>query len=551
MSADRLRAFYDRASEASNAITQLRRFILDLAVRGRLVEQEATARSVAELQKKTQKDEDSRGVGPSSWFQTSVGEILKFQYGKGLNASKRKKAGPVPVYGSNGVVGYTEEPLTVRPCVVVGRKGSAGALNSCNGPSWTTDVAYFVEVPSSFDINFLYLSLSALDLSSLAKGVKPGLSRADVYRRVIGVPPLGEQRRIVAKVDELMALCDQFEASRNHREVTRDRLIKASLARLTAPDTDNETFRSHAHFAVDVLSVTIARTEEVKQLRQTILDLAVRGKLVEQDQTDVSALDHLRELTDIPRATKRVLESTESRNGKGDLPASWSWRPLGALIRTMDAGWSPQCENSPRHDERQWCILKTTAVQPLAFDPAQNKKLPDALNPRPEFEIRTGDILVTRAGPKQRVGVSCVVDAASPGVMISDKLIRVRVLGDLVPKYVALALNSGLSFEQIEDAKSGMAVMQMNISQAKLCAIELPLPPLGEQHRIVAKVDELMTLCSRLESELTTADTARRKLLESLLYEALALGEGAGEKLSALREDSTEEVAFRGTASGE
>jgi len=151
----------------------------------------------------------------------------------------------------------------------------------------------------------------------------------------------------------------------------------------------------------------------------------------------------------------------------------------------------------------------------------QHKLLPSKLKPRPEYQAEVGDILVTRAGPKNRVGVSCVVDVPCPKLMISDKLIRFHALGDLSPRYVALTLNAGITFERIEAAKSGMAVMQMNVSQVKLKAIPVPLPPLSEQHRIVAKVDALMALCDRLEAALTTADTARAHLLEALLHDAL------------------------------
>ena len=101
------------------------------------------------------------------------------------------------------------------------------------------------------------------------------------------LPPLAEQHRIVAKVDELMALCDRLEAARAEREATRDRLTAASLARLNAPDPD--TFRDDARFALDALPALTARPDQIKQLRQTILNLAVRGKLVPQDPNDEPA----------------------------------------------------------------------------------------------------------------------------------------------------------------------------------------------------------------------------------------------------------------------
>jgi type I restriction enzyme S subunit len=106
--------------------------------------------------------------------------------------------------------------------------------------------------------------------------------------------------------------------------------------------------------------------------------------------------------------------------------------------------------------------------------------------------------------------------------MISDKIIRMRLRDGLTSEYVALALNAGETRERIEEAKSGMAVMQMNISQGKLRSVPIPLPPLAEQHRIVAKVDELMVFCDQLEQQLSHAEQSRRGLLEALLQEALA-----------------------------
>ncbi|TKD21869.1 MAG: restriction endonuclease subunit S, partial [Mesorhizobium sp.] len=102
-----------------------------------------------------------------------------------------------------------------------------------------------------------------------------------------------------------------------------------------------------------------------------------------------------------------------------------------------------------------------------------------------------------------------------------DKLIRFRLIDGLSPRFFALTLNAGVTNAAIEDAKSGMAVMQMNISQDKLRAVPVPLPPIAEQHRIIAKVDALMSLCDRLEASLTATAATRRRLLDALLAEAL------------------------------
>jgi type I restriction enzyme, S subunit len=527
MNADRLLALYEKVAEAPDAIARLRRFVLDLAVRGKLVPQDSGDEPIADHLRRIETASEILRECPANWACVPLRKILDFKYGKGMKASERLEEGPVPVFGSNGIVGYTTTPLTDKPAIIIGRKGSAGALNLCDGPSWTTDVAYFVEAPSFLDLQYLFLALQTLELDTLGKGVKPGLSRADAYPLAFPLPPLAEQRRIVAKVEELMALLDRLETARTAREATRDRLTTASLARLTAPDADPADFPANARFALGTLPALTTRKGQIKALRQTILNLAVRGKLVEQDLTDEPALDYLRGLEEIPAKARKQLKQLDPSACGGDLPASWVWLPLGVIIRGMDAGWSPQCENHPRSSADEWGVLKTTAVQALAFDSMQHKLLPSKLTPRPEFQAEVGDILVTRAGPKNRVGVSCVVDVPCPKLMISDKLIRFHAVGDLSARFIALTLNAGFTFEQIEAAKSGMAVMQMNISQAKLRAIPIPLPPLAEQHRIVAKVDALMALCDRLEAALTTTDTTRTRLLEALLHEAL---DSAGER---------------------
>ncbi len=228
----------------SDQVKRLRQTILALAVQGKLVEQDSSDEPASSVLDRAG-DGKSEGVKPlkhlgeldanelrdipGNWCRSRVGSILDFRYGKALKASDRTVDGPVPVYGSNGIVGYTTEPLTVQPSVIVGRKGSAGALNKCNGPSWTTDVAYFVEVPSYFDLDFLFISLTALNLSELGKGVKPGLSRADAYRKAICIPPPTEQHRIVAKVNELMTLCDRLEAGLGTIKTSRDRLLESKI----------------------------------------------------------------------------------------------------------------------------------------------------------------------------------------------------------------------------------------------------------------------------------------------------------------------------------
>ena len=170
--------------------------------------------------------------------------------------------------------------------------------------------------------------------------------------QVVPLPPLAEQHRIVAKVDELMALCDRLEAARAEREATRDRLAAASLARLNAPDPDPVTFRDHAAFALDNLTPLTVRRDQTKALRQTILNLAVRGKLVGQDPNDEPASEPLQriELKRKKLYAAKLIPKPKKLPSLGDmpdvfpLPHGWAWSMLGQLCYRVADGphFSPQ-----------------------------------------------------------------------------------------------------------------------------------------------------------------------------------------------------------------
>lgn len=344
--------------------------------------------------------------------------------------------------------------------------------------------------------------------------------------RALPLPPSIEQSRIVAKVDELMALCDKLEAQQQARRKLQNTLRQSTLQAVASATSPHELQTTWARLAENFGNLFHA-PEDVNELRKAVLDLAVSGYLSNPDQFDEPASTLKAKILAAKEAGIADGSFSRKKHVKPEvleettLPAHWETITLDEAISTIDAGWSPACLPNPRDDENKWGVLKTTAVQVLRFLPHEHKELPASLDPRPQYQIEVGDILITRAGPKNRVGICCVADTAPPRLMISDKLIRFHMVGDLInPRFVALCLSAGEPGRIVERLKSGMADSQMNISQDKLRSITIPLPPIEEQRRILAKIEALMkvinTYSERLRKENQLAEQAVAASVSSL-----------------------------------
>lgn len=267
----------------------------------------------------------------------------------------------------------------------------------------------------------------------------------------------------------------------------------------------------------------------VKQLRQAFLREAMQGKLVPQDPNDEPASVLLEKI----KAEKdRLVKEKKIKKQKPlppisedeipfEIPENWVWCRLGELIFDTEGGKSPNCQNVPAEGD-QWGVIKTTAVQEMIFLENENKILPEKYVVNPRHIVEKGDVLITRAGPKNRVGIVCCVEDLSLNLILSDKTIRILHNKELVnSKFMALALNSPLIKPIIESKMTGMADSQVNISQDNMKRFLIPFPPLSEQQRIVAKLDELMAYCDALEESIKESQQQNELLLQQVLREAL------------------------------
>ena len=140
------------------------------------------------------------------WQKKRLGEVLRLEYGKPLPPAARRPGGQYAVYGANGIKGRSDKFYIDSPSIIVGRKGSAGEITLTEDKFWPLDVTYFVTFDKSeYDLQFLFHLLSIQELTKLAKGVKPGINRNEVYEKIVCVPPLSEQQRIVTILNTAFA----------------------------------------------------------------------------------------------------------------------------------------------------------------------------------------------------------------------------------------------------------------------------------------------------------------------------------------------------------
>jgi type I restriction enzyme, S subunit len=583
---------FDRISEAPDAISRLRRFILDLAVRGKLVEQDPNDEPACSLlrqvlavrktrweanqiskysssHKTITKDWRGKYIAPpheiglfnlcETWTWASALEICELVENGSTPPSNEMQQddGQIPfikVYNltKTGFLDFTIKPtfiprtthekLLARSRVlpgdvlmnIVGPPLGKVSVVPAHFPEWNTNQAVVLFRPSigiiSKYLAFCLLSEAVLFWITRTAQKTVGQSNITVSNsRILPIPlpPLAEQHRIVAKVDELMTLCDKLEAAKAEREKNRDRLVSVSLQRLNQPSDNEDIFRDDARFIFDNLPRLTTRPAHIKQLRQTILNLAVRGKLVPQDPNDEPATELLERIL---VENNRVLKERKTKEYKELLvnpdannlfciPKNWRWVSVGEIASEFRYGTSAKCS------------YETSGEPVLRIPNIKNGRisiedLKFGLLPAHEVEalrLRLGDILMVRSnGSLELVGRPALVETHAVGYCYAGYLVRVRTsTTHLYAPYLVRALSTSNVRDQIE-IPIRTTVGLKNVNASELGRLSIPLPPLAEQRRIVAKVDELMTICDKLEAQLTITEANNRRLLEAVLYEALS-----------------------------
>lgn len=194
---------------------------------------------------------------------------------------------------------------------------------------------------------------------------------------------------------------------------------------------------------------------------------------------------------------------------------TWERQPIGDLLldlpnkKVVQQGWSPKCHTHPATQDN-WGVLKTTAIQAGRFLPEHNKELPDTLEPRSNIEVEVGDLLLTCAGPRARCGIPALVRATPTRLMMSGKMYRLRPDERLDARFLELYLLSDEAQKRIDEMKTGISDSGLNLTHGRFVQLPVPVPPLEEQLRIVAILDDHLSRLDAADKYMTAANRRAR-----------------------------------------
>lgn len=536
-------------------IERLRALVLDLAVRGKLVPQDTGDEPAGELLKRidqsrlTQFPKLKKSIQPTACGETQVTpkgwEVVRLdrvansqagfafkskgfnEIGAGLPLIRIRDVGQ-PFTGTFYEGDFRDEFLVVAGDYLISMDGEFRVAE------WPGPDALLNQRVSRLQFfgnhcvqSFVAIALQ-LELTKL-QGVKAyttvdHLSGKQISASPIPLPPLAEQRRIVAKVDELMALCDALERESADALAAHQTLVDSLLATLVnsadAADLAANWARLQSHF--DTLFTTEA---SIDALKQTILDLAVRGKLVSQNMDDEPALELERRLV---KERKEVISERKIRGAKAPpspdaakegliLPPAWRLPALGQITLVTDPNPS---HRYPDYRNGTVPILSTREFDGLdGWNPTTAKLTTHEFW---EFQKKicafdNGDIIFARKG---RLGLPRFLPDIEK-FTFSHTLFVIKPMQGVHPQYLLWLLRRNEVIDWLT-AEMNRNVGVPTLGKAKMERLPIPLPPLAEQQRIVAKVDKLMALCDALKAKLSDAAETRRHLADAIVERAAA-----------------------------
>ena len=539
---------FDQFSDAPDAVAKIRELVLNLAVRGRLVDQapsdEPANRLLERILKTKERLINERAIRrqntdpvgedeapfpvPESWVWTRLGEIG--DWGSGSTPTR----GNHEFYGGgitwlksgelndNQALAGSEETVTelaLKTCsfrrnqpgdVLLAMYGATIGKAAILAEPAVTNQAVCGCTP--FDgaygryLFIFLLSQRARFHAASEGGAQPNISKVKIVGFPFPLPPLTEQKRIVAKVDELMSLCDQMEAQQQERETQQAALTRASLARFADASTPaNLKFLFHKSYTIPP-----------NDLRQSILTLGVRGELsgpLPDDGVVPAKAEFRSRSADLAsslgwRSTRALPEEAEPQF---DVPAHWRWMSLGDL-------GAAQTGRTPKTSDHAAFNGHIPFIKPADI-------FVDSINYSNESLTRHGADTGSRLAPSGSLLMVCIGTIGKCNLIerecaFNQQINSLTPVPFVDPRYLLAAARSPYLQEAAWQKASSTTIAIVN--KGKWLSIPVPVPPLAEQRRIVAKVDQLMALVDRLEAQLLEARATSGDLLEAVLAELVA-----------------------------
>jgi type I restriction enzyme S subunit len=411
---------------------------------------------------------------PEVWEVVQLGDVVSAQYGKALTGKSRLNSGPYNVVGSSGIVGKHNQFLIETPCIVIGRKGSVGAVYLMSAPSWPIDTTYFFLLPDGLQIKYLYYLLGFLNLARLDKSTAiPGINRGDLYRTQIPLAPTGEQNRIVEKLEELFSDLDagvtELKAAQKKLAQYRQSLLKAAVeGTLTAQwraerVKSSEPLETGAQLLERILIERRRRWEE-KQLAK----FKEQGKPPPKDWRNKYPEPVKPKTADLP-----------------ELPEGWVWGSVDQCAIDQDAitdGPFGSNLKSSHYTESGPRVIRLQNIGDGVFIDARAHISDEHYDLLKKHAVIENDVVVSMLG--EILPRACIVPSNIAPAIVKADCARVRLNnGLLLPEYLNTCLNSQPTKERVGGLIKGIGRPRINLSHLR--AICVPIPSLEEQHEIV------------------------------------------------------------------
>lgn len=534
-------------SAAPGGIKALRQLIFDLAIAGSLLPQqgsdqpaEAVLIATAAMRPSTAARRSgnvrncARAEGlPSGWVATTVGEVLICRDSERIpvsQADRETRAKVYDYYGASGVIDKIDGFLFDKPLLLVGEDG-ANLINRstpiafiARGRYWVNNHAHVLDGIDEDLLRYMALFFNAIDLKPYVTGTaQPKLNQAKLNAIPVSLPPQAEQRRIVAKVNELMALCDRLEARQQDAEAAHARLVQALLDSLTQA-RDADEFQAYWRRMSGQFPEVFQTSASIDALQLSLYELAISGRLVEQRSDEEPASVPLHNIREAKRRAGQLDAPAHTRvvagrdTPKAALPLGWAQArfadialevatgPFGSLIHQSDY----QHGGVPLINPSHMVGGRIVADPRVALPPEKAQELS-------AYRLNEGDMVMARRG---EVGRVALVSAAEHGWLCGTGSFRLRFTDDVHTSFIRLLFQAPSVRRYLAGAAVGTTMV--NLNHGVLAKMPVGLPPLAEQRRIVAKVTELLALCDQLKARITAARAKHAQLAEAVVAQAVA-----------------------------